>query len=32
MKIYVLKMKQKLKNKKHKSNQSQRIETKYKMT
>ena len=32
MKIRVINMKQQLKNKKHKSNQSQRIETEYKMT
>ena len=32
MKISVIKMKQQLKNKKHKSNESQTIETEYKMT
>ena len=32
MKISVIKMKQQLKNKKHKPNQSQTIETEYKMT
>ena len=32
MKIRVINMKQQLKNKKHKSNQSQRIETECKMT
>ena len=31
-KISVIKMKQQLKNKKHKSNESQTIETEYKMT